>query len=169
MSRFFSLFLFLSLSFDFEFPDGKKHLGIAIQAQCYGRIEVLQQKGVFFLIFFFKIASKSVACSRQWSDFSSFGYWGGKMYCSSLSVRPSPDQERFSSFFLSFFLSSPLCSSAYKKKKGAAFAAYNFSLALQKVEAEDESSVIFVTGLATYLKTPLDPVDGFEFLSILLR
>jgi len=39
--------------------------------------------------------------------------------------------------------------------QGAAFAAYNFALAMQQ-RSEDEASVILVSGIAHYLKAPLD-------------
>lgn len=69
-------------------------------------------------------------------------------------------------------------------RKGAAFAAYNFALAMQK-KGEDEASVVFVSGIANYLKAPLDgmivfsfvffsqfftpqALDSYEFLSLLL-
>ncbi len=58
-------------------------------------------------------------------------------------------------------------SSELQVRKGAAFAAYNFALAMQK-RGDDEASVIFVSGIAHYLKAPSDTVDSYEFLSLLL-
>jgi hypothetical protein len=52
-------------------------------------------------------------------------------------------------------------------RKGAAFAAYNFALAMQQ-QGEDEASVIFVSGVGHYLKAPNDAIDSYEFLSMLL-
>ena len=52
-------------------------------------------------------------------------------------------------------------------RKGAAFAAYNFALAMQQ-KGEDEAGVIFVSGVGHYLRAPADALDSYEFLSVLL-
>jgi len=66
------------------------------------------------------------------------------------------------------FVATALASPEAKVSGAAAYAAYNFALALKTLQ-EDEAMVIFVSALAGFLKeAPVAQSNTFEFLSVLL-
>lgn len=66
------------------------------------------------------------------------------------------------------FIVEGLASEEANIRKGAAYAAYNFAVALSKRQDDDEASTILVLGIAGYLKQPKDALHSFEFLSVIL-
>lgn len=66
------------------------------------------------------------------------------------------------------FIGSSLSSEHQPVRKAAVFAAYNFSLALERKDGEDEALVMVLSSLANYIQTPKEGLASFETLSALL-